>query len=41
MMYGAEIIAIQGNFDRALEVVREVSDKYPITLVNSVNPFRI
>lgn len=41
MMYGAEIIAIQGNFDRALEVVREISDKYPITLVNSVNPYRI
>jgi threonine synthase len=41
MMYGAEIIAIQGNFDRALEVVREISDKYPITLVNAVNPYRI
>lgn len=41
MMYGAEIIAIQGNFDRALELVREISDKYPITLVNSVNPYRI
>lgn len=41
MMYGAEIVAIQGNFDRALEVVREISEKYPITLVNSVNPFRI
>ncbi len=41
MMYGAEVIAIAGNFDRALEVVREVSEKYPITLVNSVNPFRI
>src|SRR5574344_1076504 len=41
MMYGAEIIAIKGNFDRALEVVREISDKYPITLVNSVNPYRI
>lgn len=41
MMYGAEIIAIQGNFDRALEVVREISQKYPITLVNSVNPYRI
>jgi len=41
MMYGAEIIAIQGNFDRALEVVREIAEKYPITLVNSVNPFRI
>lgn len=41
MMYGAEIIAIQGNFDQALEVVREVSQKYPVTLVNSVNPYRI
>jgi threonine synthase len=41
MMYGAEIIAIQGNFDRALECVREISANYPITLVNSVNPFRI
>lgn len=41
MMYGAEVIAISGNFDEALEVVREVSDKYPVTLVNSVNPYRI
>ena len=41
MMYGAEIIAIQGNFDQALECVRAISDTHPITLVNSVNPFRI
>lgn len=41
MMYGAEIIAINGNFDEALEVVRIVSEKYPVTLVNSVNPYRI
>lgn len=41
MMYGAEIIAIQGNFDQALEVVQEVSKNYPVTLVNSVNPYRI
>lgn len=41
MMYGAEIIAIKGNFDEALEVVVEVAQKYPVTLVNSVNPFRI
>ena len=34
MMYGAEIIAIQGNFDRALEMVREISEKYPITSTN-------
>ena len=41
MMYGAEIIAIQGNFDEALDFVRKISEKYPITLVNSVNPYRI
>lgn len=41
MMYGAEIIAIQGNFDQALEVVKKISEEYPITLVNSVNPYRI
>ena len=41
MMYGAEIIAIQGNFDEALECVRKISDSHPITLVNSVNPYRI
>ena len=41
MMYGAEIIAIQGNFDEALECVRKISENYPITLVNSVNPYRI
>lgn len=41
MMYGAEVIAIQGNFDQALEMVRTISEKYPITLVNSINPYRI
>ncbi len=41
MMYGAEIIAIQGNFDEALECVRQISATHPITLVNSVNPYRI
>lgn len=41
MMYGAEIIAIQGNFDEALEMVRKISENYPITLVNSINPYRI
>ena len=41
MMYGAEIIAIKGNFDEALEMVIEISKNYPITLVNSVNPYRI
>ena len=41
MMYGANIIAINGNFDEALDAVREISSNYPITLVNSVNPYRI
>ena len=41
MMYGAEIIAIKGNFDEALERVIEISQKYPVNLVNSVNPYRI
>jgi threonine synthase len=41
MMYGAEIIAIKGNFDEAFEVVRKVSERYSVTLVNSVNPYRI
>jgi threonine synthase len=40
-VYGAEIIAIPGNFDAALRVAREITDKHPIALVNSVNPFRI
>lgn len=41
MMYGAEIVAINGNFDQALEMVKTISEKYPITLVNSINPYRI
>lgn len=41
MMYGAEIVAIEGNFDEALKMVRSMSENSPITLVNSVNPYRI
>tara|TARA_Y100001978_G_scaffold199013_1_gene212503 strand:- start:283 stop:1383 length:1101 start_codon:yes stop_codon:yes gene_type:complete len=41
LMYGAEVISIKGNFDDALEIVRELSEEYPVTLVNSVNPYRI
>ncbi|WP_339222535.1 threonine synthase [Paenibacillus sp. FSL W7-1332] len=41
MIYGAKVIAIEGNFDRALEIVREITAKHPIALVNSVNPYRI
>jgi len=41
LLYGAEVLAIKDNFDHALAIVREVSDKYPVTLVNSVNPYRL
>ncbi|SDM78963.1 threonine synthase [Bacillus sp. OK048] len=41
MMYGAEIISIEGNFDQALQMVRNISEEEPITLVNSVNPYRL
>ncbi len=39
--YGAKIISIKGNFDRALEIARNLAQKHPVTLVNSVNPYRI
>jgi threonine synthase len=41
MVYGAKIIAVMGNFDDALEIVREIGEKYPVEVVNSVNPYRI
>lgn len=41
LMHGARVIALRGNFDVALALVREVCDRQSIALVNSVNPFRI
>jgi threonine synthase len=41
LIYDAQIIGIKGNFDQALQIVRALTEKYPITLVNSVNPDRI
>ncbi|WP_343224702.1 threonine synthase [Persephonella sp.] len=41
MVYGAKIIALMGNFDDALSIVREIGEKYPVEVVNSVNPYRI
>ena len=41
LVYGAEVIAIKGNFDEALDIVQNIAKEYPITLVNSVNPYRI
>jgi threonine synthase len=41
MAYGARVLQIRGNFDQALRIVTEISAGFPITLVNSINPFRI
>ncbi len=41
MIHGAIVVKVQGNFDEALKIVREISENYPITLVNSLNPHRI
>ncbi|MGA9225594.1 MAG: threonine synthase [Mesobacillus sp.] len=41
VMYGASIISIEGNFDEALKMVRAISATEPVTLVNSVNPYRL
>jgi|SRR5581483_5238883 len=41
LMYGAKVVALKGSFDTALEAVREVTSRYPVALMNSVNPNRI
>jgi threonine synthase len=41
LMHGSRVVALQGNFDDALRIVRELAQKHPIELVNSVNPHRI
>ncbi len=41
LIHGAKVIAIQGNFDAALDLVKEITQLYPIKLVNSLNPYRI
>jgi len=41
LMHGARVIALEGNFDQALEIVREIAQRHPVELVNSVNPYRI
>ena len=41
LMHGARVIVLRGNFDEALQLVRELADKHPISLVNSVNRFRL
>ncbi len=41
LIHGAKVLAIDGNFDDALNLVKEITKNYPITLVNSLNPYRI
>jgi threonine synthase len=41
LMYGAQIIQINGNFDAGMNIVKQISDHAPVTIVNSINPFRL
>ena len=41
LMHGARVVALRGNFDEALKLVRELANRHPVALVNSVNDFRI
>ena len=41
IVHGAKILAVDGNFDKALDIVRRLTEKHPVTLVNSLNPHRI
>src|SRR5207253_4620431 len=41
LIHGARVLQIRGNFDEALTIVRELGERAPITIVNSVNPYRI
>ncbi len=41
LVHGAQVLQIEGNFDQALTICRELAEGYPVELVNSVNPYRI
>jgi threonine synthase len=41
LVHGARVLEIEGNFDVALDVARALAERYPVALVNSVNPFRL
>jgi len=41
LVHGAKVLQVRGNFDQALEIVRELGERAPVTIVNSINPFRI
>jgi len=40
-IHGAKVLMVDGNFDQALAIVRQIAERHPVTLVNSVNPFRL
>jgi threonine synthase len=40
-IHGAKMLTVDGNFDQALSIVRQIAEAHPVTLVNSVNPFRL
>jgi threonine synthase len=40
-IHGAKVLTVEGNFDQALDIVRRIAESHPVTLVNSVNPFRL
>ena len=41
LIHGARVVAVEGTFDDALRVVRDLADRFPLVLVNHINPFRI
>ena len=41
LVHGARVLEVDGNFDAALELAKDLAERYPVTLVNSVNPFRL
>ncbi|MBW3661519.1 MAG: threonine synthase [Actinobacteria bacterium] len=41
LVHGARVLQVDGNFDQALQICQTLDEKYPVTLVNSTNPFRI
>jgi threonine synthase len=40
-IHGARVLTVEGNFDQTLTIVRQIAERHPVTLVNSVNPFRL
>ncbi len=41
LVHGARVLEVEGNFDASLDLARDLAERYPVTLVNSVNPFRL